>query len=130
MSLFKKKDLSLVAISIARDLRKNPTESEKIFWNLVRDRRFLGKKFLRQHPIFYDIYGKESFFIADFYCHEKKLIVELDGNIHNYQLSQDNLRAEILNNLGLQIIRFRNDFVINNIHAVKSELTKLLTNSP
>lgn len=130
MSLFKKKDLSLVAISIARDLRKNPTESEKIFWNLVRDRRFLGKKFLRQHPIFYDIYGKDSFFIADFYCHEKKLIVELDGNIHNYQLSQDNLRTEILNNLGLQIIRFRNDFVINNIHAVKSELTKLLTNSP
>jgi very-short-patch-repair endonuclease len=78
MSLNKKNELIEVAKIICRDLRKRQTKAEEIFWQAVRNRKFLGNKFLRQHPIFYDLKGKESFFIADFYCHEKKLIVELD----------------------------------------------------
>ncbi|TSA27594.1 MAG: endonuclease domain-containing protein [Ignavibacteriales bacterium] len=130
MSLNKRKELALLAKSIARELRKNSTKVEQIFWNFVRDRKLLGKKFLRQHPIFYDISEKESFFIADFYCHEKKLVVELDGEIHKYQLPKDNLRTEILNSLGLQVVRFKNNTVIYETNKIKEELTKLLTNSP
>ncbi len=57
-------------------------------------------------------------------------MVELDGEIHKYQLPKDNLRTEILNSLGLQVVRFKNDLVINKIDKVKEELTKLLANSP
>ena len=130
MSLNKRKELSLLAKTIARELRKKSTKVEQVFWNHVRDRKFLGKKFLRQHPIFYSINGKESFFIADFYCHENKLVVELDGEIHKYQLHGDILRIEILNSLGLQVVRFRNDQVMNEIVSIKLVLAKLLKNSP
>lgn len=130
MSLNRKKELVLLAKFSARDLRKNSTKAEQVLWNIVRDRKLLGKKFLRQHPLFYDISGKESFFIADFYCHENKLVIELDGEIHKYQLQKDNLRTEILNSLGLQVARFKNDNIINDINNVKEELAKLLTNSP
>jgi len=130
MSLNKKKELALLAKSIARELRKNSTKAEQMLWNIVRDRKLFGKKFLRQHPIFYDISGKESFFIADFYCHEKKFVIELDGEIHKYQLTKDNLRTEILNSLGLQVVRFTNGSVINEIDTVKEELTKLFADSP
>lgn len=130
MSLNKRRELALLAKKIARELRKNSTTTEQLFWNHVRDRRLDGKKFLRQHPVFYDIDGKESFFIADFYCHEYKLVIELDGEIHNYKLSKDMLRTDILNRLGLHVVRFKNDQVINDIDDIKLVLSKSLTNSP
>jgi len=80
-------------------------------WEAVRDRRLDGKKFLRQHPIFHDITGKETFFIADFYCHETGLIVELDGEYHTYRLAEDENRDLILRNQGLKVIRIKNEDV-------------------
>jgi very-short-patch-repair endonuclease len=67
----------------ARELRKNQTESEKIFWELVRGRKLSGIKFLRQYPITYSVYQKPYFFFADFYCAKSKLIIEIDGSIHD-----------------------------------------------
>jgi very-short-patch-repair endonuclease len=55
----------------ARELRRNQTDAEQLLWGLLRDRRFAGKKFRRQHPV-----GR---YILDFYCHELKLAIELDG---------------------------------------------------
>jgi len=122
MSLNRKKELRKVAKIVCRDLRKNSTMAEKIFWEAVRNKKLNGKKFYRQHPLFYDITGKESFFVADFYCHQEKLAVELDGRYHEYKLNVDTERTEILNNLGLKVLRFKNEDVINNLNDV---LTKV-----
>jgi very-short-patch-repair endonuclease len=122
MSLNRKKELRKVAKIVCRDLRKNSTMAEIIFWEAVRNKKLNGKKFYRQHPLFYDITGKESFFVADFYCHQEKLAIELDGRYHEYRLNVDTERTEILNNLGLKVLRFKNEDVINNLNDV---LTKV-----
>jgi len=88
MSFNQKSKLVEVANVIFRDLRKNSKNAEKIFWRTVRDRKFEKRKFVRQHPLFHDMIGKESFFIADFYCHEERLIIELDGDYHKYKLME------------------------------------------
>ncbi|MBU1677761.1 MAG: endonuclease domain-containing protein, partial [Bacteroidetes bacterium] len=74
---------------------QDSTPAEKKLWHELRNRKLSGWKFLRQHPIFYDLNGKESFFIVDFYCHEKKLIIELDGEMHKRQLKEDAERKKI-----------------------------------
>ena len=87
----------------------------------------MGRKFYRQHPIFFDLLGKESFYIADFYCHEEKLVVELDGKIHDLQIENDKLRTGIINTKGIEVIRFTNDEIENDIKKVLCGIEKLLT---
>ncbi len=97
-------------ISRARKLRKEMTPEEKLLWANLRNRKLKGLKFLRQHPVVYDtIKNKPKFFIPDFYCAEKKLIIEVDGKIHDFQKDYDQRREEILTNMGLRIIRFKNE---------------------
>lgn len=104
----------------AQLLRDNPTPAEKILWEKLRQNQ-LGEKFRRQHPI------KE--FIVDFYCHKLKLIIEVDGSIHNIPevADLDTGREYELNELGLKIIRFSNEDIFNNltdvIQKVKYELS-------
>lgn len=93
---------------IASQLRKNPTDAEQILWQQIRKRKLSGCKFLRQHPIIFESDLNEHFFyIPDFYCAEKKLIIELDGKIHDYQISRDYLRDEILKEKGISILRIK-----------------------
>ena len=127
MSLNSKQKLTETANRICRDLRKNSTQAERTFWEMVRNKKFLGKKFYRQYPIFHDLSGKETFFIADFFCFEEKLIVELDGKYHQYRLKEDEKRTKILNHLGLKVIRFGNDKIINDIKIVRNVLEKKLS---
>ena len=101
-----------------RKLRKNQTKSESMFWQAVRNRKLQGKKFLRQHPICFEIDDSKRFFVADFYCHEKRLVVEIDGKIHMRQKNYDALRTHIMNILGMQVIRFRNEEIEANLEAV------------
>jgi len=122
MSLNKKGELVKIAKIVCRDLRKKQTNAEKMFWEAVRNRKFYNLKFVRQFPLFYDITGKETFFVADFFCFEKDLVIELDGVIHNYKLKEDEQRKRILQALGLDIIRFKNDEVENNLRAVLEKL--------
>jgi very-short-patch-repair endonuclease len=82
MSLNKEKELREIAKIVCRDLRKRSTKAEQIIWEVVRNHKLDTKKFYRQYPIFYDITGKEPFFIADFFCFEEKLVIELDGATH------------------------------------------------
>lgn len=97
-------------IQRARTLRKNMTEAEEKLWNFLRNRRFCGLKFLRQHPIIYDLINNEPrYYIADFYCSEKKLIIELDGKIHDFQKEKDQFRDEILVDLGFRVLRLKNE---------------------
>ena len=126
MSLNRDNNLVETAKFICRDLRKNSTKAERILWGALRNNKFCGKKFYRQYPIFHDITGKETFFVADFFCHSDKLIVELDGKYHRYRLKEDEKRTKILNHLGFQVIRFTNEEIMNNFEGVLKTLTKIL----
>ena len=123
MSINRIKELAETAKIVCRDLRRNSTPAEELLWGgAIRNRKLDGKKFLRQHPLFYDITGKESFFIADFYCHEEKLIIELDGVYHKYRLREDKERTKILNFLGIKVIRFKNEEVLKNLERVLKKI--------
>lgn len=111
-----------IAKGICRELRKYATLAEKIFWEQVRDRRFLGLKFYRQHPIFVDDNGRETFFVADFYCHEKKMVVEIDGRIHDYQKRHDEMREELIREKAIFVKRFHNEEIEGDIQEVMRKL--------
>ena len=86
----------------------------------------LGKKFLRQFPIFFEYMDKETFFIADFYCHENRLVVEIDGENHDYQKEYDELRTYIINDLGIEVVRFPNKEIQADINQVLEKLRVVL----
>jgi len=89
-----------------------------MLWKHLRNRQLLGRKFLRQHPLLYEFYGKEYFyFIPDFYCYVELAIIELDEPVHEYQLDSDKKREAILKQSGFRIIRFKNH-ELNEIHKV------------
>lgn len=94
---------------LARELRNNPTPAEYKLWQVLRNRRCRGHKFLRQKPIIYSQRNKKAyFFIADFYCAEKKLVIELDGQYHRTQQKYDQNRDLVLEKLGLRVLRIKN----------------------
>ena len=96
----------------AKILRKNETKAEKILWNKLKEKQLYGYKFRRQHPI--------SQFIVDFYCHELKLIIEVDGKIHNKPENKeyDENRTAELEKYELRILRFTNDEIENEMNKV------------
>ena len=100
----------------AKGLRLNPTEAEKKLWEVLRNNQMLGLRFKHQHPI--------SIFIADFYCHTIKLVIEVDGEIHLKKENReyDENRTAELDSLGITVLRYSNDMVINNINKVKEEI--------
>lgn len=106
----------------ARDLRKRMTPAESKLWDLLRSKRFYNLKFRRQHPI--------SKYIFDFYCHSLKLVIELDGGIHDTvdQKEYDIGREFELRNLGIRIIRFQNQEVHSNIDLVWKTLELCIAN--
>ena len=111
-----------MARKLARDLRNNPTKSELILWNALRKRKLLGYKFLRQHPLFFNTNNQRRFFIADFYCHELKLVIEVDGKIHLKQKEKDRNRDEIFGYRDFHVVRFTNTQIINNLPWVVTRL--------
>ncbi|HEX8041761.1 MAG TPA: endonuclease domain-containing protein [Chryseosolibacter sp.] len=100
----------------SRENRKMNTEAEGILWGKLRDRNLLGYKFRRQHPI--------ADFIADFYCHECKLIIELDGEYHNEmeQIQYDTGRTYELNEFKIKVVRFTNIEVLEHLDFVLGEI--------
>ena len=96
----------------AQFLRRNETKAEKLLWEKLRNNQLGGLKFRRQHPV--------NIYIADFYCHKFKLIIELDGDYHNQeeQKQKDEVRTEVLRLNGLKIIRFKNEEVEQDINQV------------
>jgi len=115
-----------LAKHLARELRKNQTQAENIFWELVRDRRFYNKKFYRQKVLYYQNLDLKKFFIADFYNHEEKLVVEIDGKIHLYQKDYDSARNELIKVLNIKVVRFSNEQVLNEIETIKIKLIESL----
>ncbi|MBR2922034.1 MAG: endonuclease domain-containing protein [Alphaproteobacteria bacterium] len=101
----------------AKELRKNLTDAEKILWQKVRNRG-LGYKFVRQY-VFDDKY------ILDFYCAERKLVIELDGGQHNENI-KDKERNEYLKSRGCKILRFWNNDFVNNIEGCLAVIIECL----
>ena len=98
----------------ARELRGIMTSSEKLLWIELRNRKLSGYKFLRQHPIIYKSDSKGlKYFIADFYCDLKKTVIELDGPIHESTAEYDEFRDSEMNNLGIHVLRIKNDDLLN-----------------
>ena len=126
MSLSSDPRLREIAKQLCRELRQRQTNAEEIFWQAVRDRKFLGLKFYRQYPLFFDYLGKETFFIADFFCHERQLVVEIDGKIHDYRKDHDELRTFIINMMGIEVVRFRNEEIEKDLGNVLARLAKQL----
>lgn len=122
MSLNKKSKLVEISKIVCRELRKNSTQAERILWEELRNKKFYNRKFYRQYPFLHDITGKETFFVADFFCYSDKFIIELDGKYHEYKLKEDEERTKILNNLGLRVIRFTNEEIINDLNCVLNKI--------
>jgi very-short-patch-repair endonuclease len=113
-----------IHIEFARDLRKRQTPEEKIIWSHARNRKMLGQKFLRQYPII----TSEGFYIADFYCDAKKLVVEIDGGIHMHQVESDKHRNEVMQSLGLTVLRITNEEVNTDLNMVLKKIRTTLLN--
>ena len=115
-------------ISRARELRRNMTGAENLLWANLRNRKLLNLKFLRQHPIIYQvIHNKPLYFVADFYCAEKKLVLEVDGKVHDFQIEDDLRREDILRSLNLNILRIKNEEV-QSIPKVLEKIKEFINN--
>ena len=106
----------------ARALRKIQTPTEELLWQELRNRQLSGLKFRRQHPL--------KDFVADFYCSEKNLVIEVDGSVHNKAMAKDydEGRTNELNALGVRVLRFTNDEVEANITAVLKRIIDFIQN--
>jgi very-short-patch-repair endonuclease len=110
----------------ARELRQRMTVEEKLLWERLRNRKFHDLKFLRQHPIVYEIINNEPlYFVVDFYCAEKRLVIELDGKIHDFHKTYDKDRDEILKNYNWNILRIKNTEFAD-IYAVMEKIYRFI----
>ena len=114
-------------LKLARTLRKNQTMEEQILWELLRNKRHCGLKFYRQYPFRYGTDGK--FFIADFYCPSKRLVIELDGQVHDFRLSSDRNRDRLITELGLSVLHIKN-VELGDIGNVKQKINEYCSLPP
>lgn len=115
-SITQNQRVSTAKIERSRELRTDMTPSEKVFWEMVRNKRMFGLKFRRQQII--------DGFIVDFYCDSIGLCVEIDGGIHDSddQRNYDKLRDEAIALRGLRILRIRNEDLVDG----KDEVVRLI----
>ena len=108
--------------AFARNLRNNCTKSEAILWKSLKGKQLLGYNFHRQKPI--------DRFIADFYCYELKLVIELDGASHHsaHARRKDRWRTRILEKLGLVVLRFEDEEIYSDIDSVIGRIVEYVRN--
>ncbi|MEO2059871.1 MAG: DUF559 domain-containing protein [Mesonia sp.] len=109
---------SHLLIKKAQENRANPTEAERILWEQLRSKKLEGYKFRQQHLI--------DDFIVDFVCLSKKLVVEVDGKIHETTKEYDGERTKILEEKGFKVIRFKNEEIICNLDNVLQKILETL----
>jgi very-short-patch-repair endonuclease len=103
-------------VEIAREFRKEPTKSEKILWNALRGKKLDGIKFRRQQPV--------GYLVVDFYNSVFRVVIEVDGPIHDQQLEADNARQDILEELGLVVLRIDSKIVEKNLPVALDMIRK------
>lgn len=104
----------------AAKMRWNPTPAEAALWEALRGRRVAGLRFRRQHPV-----GQ---FVLDFYCPAKKLVVEVDGAVHDDQADYDAARTAQIEAHGYHVLRFRNEQVLADLQSVLEQITATAAN--
>ena len=106
--------------SNAKDLRERATKAEEIMWLELRNNKLEGYKFRRQHPL--------NIYIADFYCHKLKLVIEIDGGYHQTyeQKELDAERTSAIEFQGLKVIRFTNEEVILNVSSIINKIKEFI----
>ncbi|QPD04234.1 MAG: hypothetical protein Nkreftii_002008 [Candidatus Nitrospira kreftii] len=109
-------------VETARILRKAQTSAENLFWELVRDRQFMGLKFRRQHQL--------GDYIVDFYCHEQRLVIELDGGIHSEKRKKDHKRDAWMEAQGFTVLRFRNEQLVEDPESVLTAIAEIVQSPP
>jgi very-short-patch-repair endonuclease len=107
---------------LARQMRTAQTPAEEMLWQHIRRKQIGGFRFRRQHPI--------DRFIVDFYCPEARLIIEVDGAIHDYTQAEDAIRQEFLESLGLRVVRFTNGEVFQQLNGVLEAISDALQPRP
>ncbi len=113
------KDVTSDPTTRARELRRDGSRAEKICWELLRNRRIAGVKFRRQHPI-------EPFF-ADFACISRKLVIEIDGEHHAFQVDADTQRTKMMERDGWRVVRFWANHVVADHESVWAEIEQALS---
>ena len=103
---------------LARDLRQNQTDAERVLWQRLRGRRLLGCKFRRQYPM--------APFIVDFVCLERHLVIELDGGQHAQQSDYDSKRTRALEARGFRVLRLWNNEVLTEMDGVLEVVARWL----
>jgi very-short-patch-repair endonuclease len=103
-----------VIIAAARQLRQNLTPAEQTLWQALKNRQLSGLRFRCQHPV--------GAFIVDFYCPQCRLVVEVDGEIHNQQVESDTARTMQLHQFGYRVVRFSNQNVMTNLDEVLRQI--------
>ena len=106
----------------ARDLRRTSTRPEQIVWELLRAHRMDGVKFRRQHPI--------GPYFADFACASKKIVIEIDGDHHAFQVEADARRTLAMEQEGWRVVRFAANCVLANPEGIWTEIDRLLRDDP
>lgn len=101
-------------ILFARKLRKKMTNAEKILWDVLRDRRCENCKFRRQVPL--------GIFIVDFCSMEHRLIIEIDGGIHDKKIEYDEERQQLLTQAGFRVLRFKNEEIEQDLSSVMQRI--------
>jgi len=109
-------------LRLAGELRRSMTKAEKILWKYLRNRQIIGCRFRRQHPVYE--------FIVDFFCYEAMLAIEVDGEVHYdaSQMEHDIERTRVLNQLGIEVVRFKNSDVENKTMEVVNKIIEVLKN--
>ena len=104
---------------IRKSLRNFSTSAEAVLWTKLNKKQIEGLKFRRQHSI--------GNFVVDFYCPRLNLVIELDGEFHaSYQdIIRDEKRDNYLNNLGIEVLRFENKVVFENLEEIINQIIKL-----
>ena len=105
----------------AKDLRKRSTKAEAVLWEKLRKRKLGGYKMRRQHPL--------GSYIADFYFPQRKLVIEIDGGIHDDATVKeyDEIRQKAIEYYGIKVIRFRNEDILGRMEFVLAEIKRSLS---
>jgi very-short-patch-repair endonuclease len=101
----------------AREFRSNPTRAERLLWQALRNRKLSGFKFRRQYRL--------GPFIVDFYCFESRLVLELDGRVHQNQADYDRERSRYLQERGLYAFRIANNEVESDVDKALESILKI-----
>jgi len=118
--LYNKRYSPKYIVELAQKFRNNMTPAEKVLWLKLNNKQVNGLKFRKQHPI--------DRYIADFYCHEIGLIIEIDGEIHENQKEYDENRNNYLSAGNYTVLRFSNDDIIHSLNDVLYTISKCAYN--